>query len=129
MNEKDTLYAEGEEDFYDEEIIEDGEIAGVTDTVVSYTFTGMEFPCVIFKDDVVFPEHKMLVLSKMLKMGAPDKDISIYFMKEGELYRIGKLSGMQMKAFLQIVGEDSVRVFYAEGHELLGDKIYVLCSN
>ena len=124
------LYTEGEEDFYDnEDISEDTEITGITDTVVSYTFTGMEYPCVIFKDDVAFPEHKMLVLSKMLKMGSPDKDISIYFIKEGELYRIGKLSGLQMRAFLQIVGEDSIKVFYEEGYELLGDKIYVLCAS
>lgn len=119
-----------EEDFYGEQSDDVSvNIPGITDKVVNYTYTGMVFPCIILKEGFKCPEHKMMVLSKMVKMGSSeDKDISLYFSNKGELYKIGMLSGIQVKPFLSIVGEENVDAFYDNGMELKGDRIYVLCS-
>lgn len=127
MNDKDTLL---EDDFYGEQSDDvTVSLPGITDKVVNYTYTGMSFPCVILKDGFKCPEHKMIVLSKMVKMGSVEvKDINLYFSDNGELYKIGMLSGMQVKPFLDIVGVENIHAFYDDGSELKGDKVYVLCA-
>jgi hypothetical protein len=104
-------------------------IPGVTDNVVNYTYTGMSFPCIILKEGFKCQEHKMIVLSKMVKMSSMEvKDINLYFSNNGELFKIGMLSGMQVKPFLSIVGIDNIDAFYDNGLKLEGDKVYVLCA-
>ena len=119
-----------EEDFYgrgSEEV--KVEIKGITDEVVNYTYTHMSYPCIVMKEGFKCAEHKMVVLSKMVKMSSTeDKDITLYFSIKGELYKVGKLSGSQMKAFVDIVGLENARAFYSEDKELIGDKMYVLCA-
>lgn len=119
-----------EKDFYDSEEEEvNVDIPGITDKVVNYTYTGMKYPCIILKSGFKCPEHKMLVLSKMVKMGSAEtKDISLYFAEGSDLYKIGMLSGMQDKPFLDVVGVENIMAFYDNGMELLGDKVYVLCA-
>lgn len=123
-------YGVYEEDVYDgeEEYTGEEDIEGVTDEVTSYTYTNLEYPCIVLNDDFTCPKHKLEVLSRMVKMSDREiKDIALYMSNEGDLYKIGSLSGTQMKAFYQIIGEDNVRVFFSEEKELLGDKKYVLC--
>lgn len=120
-----------DDDFYGVDCTESPkvEIPGITDKVVNYSYTGMMYPCVMIKEGFTCPQHKMVVLSKMAQMsGSGNKDITLYFENKGELLKLGMLSGLQIKAFFDIVGEDNVRAFYEEGFELKGDKKYVLCA-
>ena len=105
------------------------EIPGITDKVVNFCYTGMNYPCVMLKEGFTCPQHKLVVLGRMAKMGSHgNKDITLYFENKGELLKLGMLSGVQIKAFYDLVGDENVRVFYEEGFELKGDKKYVLCS-
>lgn len=118
-----------EKDFYNEGEEHKTVLPGITDKVVNYTYTGMTFPCMILKEGFKCPEHKMLVLSKMVKMSSREvKDINIYFSNGGELYKIGSLSGMQVKPFIEIVGVENIVAFYDDGMKLEGDRVYVLCA-
>lgn len=127
MEENSNVY---EEDFYgreSEEVVT--EVKGVTDEVVSYTYTGMSYPCILIREDFKCPEHRMIVISKMVKMSAREvKDIALYFIMGGELYKVGMLSGYQVKPLVDIVGLDNISAYYAEDKKLEGDKVYVLCS-
>ena len=127
MEENNNTY---EEDFYgreSEEVI--SEIKGVTDEVVNYTYTNLSYPCIMINEDFTCPEHQMIVISKMVKMSSrEDKDIALYFNIKGELYKVGMLSGYQIKALIDIVGIENLKAFYSEGKLLEGDKVYVLCA-
>ena len=57
-----------------------------------------------------------------------DKDISIYFNKEGDLFKIGSISGRQLNAFLEIVGTDVVYGYYDAETRLKDDLLYTLCT-
>lgn len=104
-------------------------IEGITDDVVSYTYTDTSYPCIIIKDGFTCERHKLDVLSHMVKMSSrEDKDISLYMQDGSDRYKIGTLSGSQIKAFYQIIGEGNVTVYYSENKELVGDMKYVLCS-
>ena len=112
---------------YDEDEVDD--IKGITDEVTKYTFSGLNYPCVVLRDGFVCPEHKMEVLSKMVGFSSRvAKDITLYFQDKGSMYKIGMLSSHQMKIFYDLVGEDNVIAFYDDGMELTGDKKFVLCD-
>ena len=119
-----------EEDFYGEESEEvHTEIKGITDDVVNYVYTNMSYPCIIIMEDFKCPEHQMIVISKMVKMSSrEDKDITLYFNMKGELFKVGMLSGYQIKALIDIVGLENMSAFYDEGMELKDDKVFVLCA-
>lgn len=121
---------EEEEDVYQGMLEEaDTDIEGITDDVVSYTYTDISYPCIIIKDGFTCERHKLDVLSHMVKMSSrEEKDISLYMQDGKERYKIGALSGSQIKAFYQIIGEENVSVYYSENKELEGDMKYVLCS-
>ena len=123
-------------DFFEEDDVYEGEqdtgdtdIEGITDSVTSFVFKNIEYPCVVLNDDFVCPKHKLEALSRMVKMSDREiKDIALYMKDGDDLYKLGALSGIQMKAFYQIIGTENVTVFYEEGKELVGDKKYVLCA-
>lgn len=127
----DGVILEGEDDFGFYGVDEDGvveEIKGITDNISSYTFTDMSYPCMVIGDGFSCPKHKMIVISNMVKMNSSDKDINLYFVKDGELYKMGMLAGSQVMAFVDLVGEKYLTGYFEEGIELSGDMIYVLAS-
>lgn len=103
---------------------------GITGKVTSYTFTGVAYPCVIFKEDFKCPKHKMEVVSNMVKSGNLSmKDIALYIIGAGgALFKIGALSGLQVGAFLDLIGVDTVDGFYDKSTPLKGDRLYTLCA-
>lgn len=116
--------------FYGEEA-EDNEvkdIKGVTDEVSEFVYSDMEYPCICLKNNLKMPEHKWVVISKLVKQGVSDKNISVYMIRGGDLYKIGALSGTQIKAFLDIVGIDNMVGFNRKDVKLIGDKLYALSS-
>lgn len=124
MNEENDYGFYGEEN--DETVVQD--IDGITDTVTNYTYTNLNYPCVLFNEGFTCPKHQMKVVSNMVNTGGKDKDISLYFQNEGEIYKLGMINGFQMKGFIDIIGLDNIIGFYDENTELLGDKLYTLCS-
>ena len=122
MNE-DELY----EGYEDEHV---SEIEGITDKVTDLSYTNLQYPAIIFKEGFKLPKHQVAVISNMVKsaMGNASKDISLYFQNEGDLYRVGMLTGQQIMHLLNIVPRDQIDAFYDDGSKLNGDKIYCLCS-
>ena len=115
-------------EFYGEEADErkETEIKGITGDVTDFTFSDLSYPCIIFNEDFSCPKHKLRVVSNMVKSTSANKDISLYFIKNGDLYKIGEIDGLQVSAFLGIVGVENVFGFYEKGIKLVGDKIYTL---
>ena len=114
--------------FYGEEAEEDQveEIQGITDNVSQFTYSNLEYPCIMFKDGFSLKNHKWKVLSNMVKSLSPDKDISLYFRDESGLLKIGKISGVQVDAFLDLVGLDGVVGYYDKDTILENDRLYTL---
>lgn len=120
------------EDVYDgyEEDEEIGEIKGITDKVTDYTYTGLSYPCIVFKGSVQLERHKVQVISNMVKSNTAgvEKDISLYFENNGQLYRLGMVSGMQVSSLIDIAGRDTLIAFLDEKVELKDSLIYTLCN-
>lgn len=104
------------------------DIEGITDKVTEFTFTKLAYPCIVLKEGFNCAKHQLKVISNMVKAAGEDKDINLYFIDKGTTYKMGKLSGMQMSSFLDIVGTDNIIGFYDDGTRLEKDRIYVLCS-
>lgn len=122
------MYEDGLYEGYEEEQVD--ELEGITDRVTDLSFTNLEYPAILFKNGFKFPKHKVMVISNMVKSSAGNtkKDISLYFQNEGEIYKIGMLSGHQVMHLLDIVPKDQLTAFYNDGTLLEGDRIYTLCS-
>lgn len=120
-----------EEDFgfYGEEADEDRveDIHGITDTVSKFTFTKLEYPCIMFREGFTCPQHQMKVISNMVKTNSPDKDTSLYFETGGEMFKLGMLSGRQIDPLLELVGVENLVGYYDSDTKLEGDRIYTLC--
>lgn len=106
------------------------EIEGITDKVSDMSFTGISYPAIVFKEGFKLERHKVVVISNMVKSQAGNmtKDITLYFQNNGELYKMGTLSGFQVMSLLDIVPRDSLLAFYSDGQLLEGSLIYTLCS-
>lgn len=116
-------------DFYEDN--EEGkeevrDVKGLTDTVSKYVYNNMEFPCICLKEDIKLPKHKWVIISKLVKQGSSGKNISIYMLRGGEMFKAGSLSGLQVKAFIDIVGLDNLFGYFNKDKELIGDRLYVL---
>lgn len=122
---------EDEFDFYGdsysnkEESVED--VKGITDDVTSYTYTDIEYPCIVFPEGFTCQAHQMKVISHMLKGGDLDRDTTLYFTNNNQLFKIGKIAGIQIESLLDMVGTDSVYGYYIDGTKISGDKMYTLC--
>lgn len=115
---------------YSEDEIEVKEIEGITDTVTDYTFVGLTYPCIVFKEGFTLEKHKVQVISNMvnsISKGVKD-DIAIYFNNNGDLYKLGEINGLQVSSLIDIVGRDNLMAFMDKGEELNGSLIYTLCS-
>lgn len=112
----------GEE--YNEEQVDD--IKGITDKVTSYTYTGMDYPCMVIKESFVCPKHRMLVIKNMVKKGEVEKDISLYYAQGTDLFKLGMLSSSQVKVFIEMVGVDNLEGYLSEKEGISGDMLYIL---
>lgn len=123
------MSCEYDEDFYPEDDVDVDEIKGITGKVSSFTFTGVSFPCIVFRDDVQIPKHKLLIVSNMVKSGdLNEKDTALYFNQKGSLFKIGSLAGSQIMGFLDLMGTDCVKGYVSSDEELVGGKLYSLCT-
>lgn len=106
------------------------EMEGITDKVTNYTYTKLEYPCLLFRKGVQLEKHKVQVVSNMVnsKTLGSSKDISLYLSNNGELFKIGKISGVQVLPLLEIIGEENLQGFLDKDTELKGSLIYTLCS-
>lgn len=106
------------------------EIKGITDTVTDYTYTGLTYPCIIFKKGIKLERHKVQVISNMVKSSAVGmvKDISLYFNNNEQLYKMGMISGVQVNPLIDVVGRDSLDAFLDKDTKLSDSLIYTLCS-
>lgn len=112
---------------------EDGEvkeIKGITDTVTDYTYTGLSYPCIVFKQGFKLERHKVQVISNMVKSNTVgiNKDISLYFSNNDQLYKLGEISGVQVSPLIDIAGRDNLIAFLDADTELNDSLIYTLCS-
>lgn len=125
------MFDENDElDFYgDESEGEDTEIKGITGKVSSFTYTNVSFPCFIFNEGCAIPKHKLRIVANMVKSGnMQDKDTSLYFIQNGELFKIGSLSGTQIMGFLDLMGIDCLTGYTDAENKLEGGKLYSLCT-
>lgn len=113
----------GEEE--DESVVDD--IHGITDTVTNYTYTNLQYPCIIFKEGFTLKSHKWRVISNMVKAIDKDKDTALYFKDNGNMVKLGSLSGRQVESFLELVGCENLLGYYLDGTKLEGDRLYTLC--
>lgn len=113
---------------YEEGTVE--EIEGITDKVTDLSFTNVSYPAVIFKSGTELPKHKVVAISNMVKSNSGNsvKDITLYFQNEGQLFKLGMLSGQQIMPLIDIVGVESLQAYYSDGTPLSGNNIYVLCN-
>lgn len=121
----------GSEDFDFYEGAEDEvstSVDGVSNEVTNFTYTNLEYPCIIFKEGFTCPQHQLRVISNMVKTVSVNKDISLYFIQGSDLFKMGMLSGVQIQAFLSIVGDDKVIGYFDRDTKLEGDRLYTLCT-
>lgn len=120
MSEDFEFYGKGTE----KEEVKD--IKGITDTVSEYVYSSMEYPCICLKPNLILPKHKWGIISKLSKSSGSDKNIFLYIIRKNEMFKIGKLSGIQVKSFIDIVGLDNLFGFYSKDKKLENDRLYVL---
>ena len=62
--------AEEDFGFYGEEAEEDKveEIQGITENVSEFTYSSLEYPCIMFKEGFSLKNHKWKVLSNMVNL-------------------------------------------------------------
>lgn len=120
----------GDFGFYGKEAEEEQikEIHGITDVVTEYTYTGLDYPCIIFKKGFSSPMHKMSVISNMVKNKGVSKDTTLYFEREEGVFKIGKIGGIQVESLLDIIGLENLLGFLNEKTKLEGSKMYILCT-
>lgn len=127
----DSTFSEEEDDFnfYGEEAEEPNveDIHGITDKVTEFTYTKLEYPCIMFKEGFSCPQHQMKVISNMVKTMNQDKDTALYFLSGGTTYKLGMLSGKQIDPLLELVGVENLVGYYDKDTRLEGDRIYSLC--
>lgn len=116
--------------FYGEEAEKEEikDLDGVTNSVTQFVLSNMNFPSLCLRENIILPRHKWVIISKLVKQNADEKDISLYFNRNGELYKAGSISGIQVKALVDIIGLDNLVGYYNKDKQLVGDKIYVLAS-
>jgi translation initiation factor 2B subunit (eIF-2B alpha/beta/delta family) len=119
FNPEDEVY-----DGYSEDAVED--IKGITDSVTDLSFTNIAYPAIVILETLKLQEHKVKVISGMTQTSAGKKDISLYYQHEGELYKLGALSGMQIMPFFDIVPTEFVKAYYTDGTPLEGAAVYTL---
>lgn len=110
------------------ELEEVKDIKGITDEVSKYVYTDMDFPCICLKGDINLPMHKWKVISKLVKEGSANKNITFYIIKGNELFRAGALAGIQVMPFIDIVGLENLEGFHNKEIKLEGDRLYVLAG-
>lgn len=99
---------------------------GISDKVTEFTYSNLDYPCIVFREDFSCPKHKLRAVSNMVKAKGVNKDINLYFTDKGELFKMGMLSGLQINPFLEIMGCDSVIGFYDAETKLEGGLLYTL---
>lgn len=117
--------------FYGEEgdIEETKDIKGISDGITQFTYTNLSYPCILFNKDFKCPKHQLNVIKSMVESSIPTKDISLYFFNSNEeLFKIGMIDGLQVKAFLEIIGVDNVKGYLSEDKILDGDLLYTLST-
>lgn len=124
MYEDEELYEGYNEDSSTEEI------KGITNKVTEYTYTGLTYPCIVFKDGMKLEKHKIQVISNMVKSNSSAlvKDISLYFNNGDQLYKLGMISGVQVISLIDIANRDNLIAFLDADTELKDSLIYTLCS-
>lgn len=115
-------------EFYegDPDVDEVQELKGITDEISTMTFTGLSFPCMVIKENFSCPKHRMMVISNMVKQRSLDKDICLYFSQSGELFKLGSISGQQIKVLIDIIGKEFLEGFLDAKTKLCDDMLYVL---
>lgn len=115
-------------DFYGEESEKEEirEVRGITDTVSRFVYSDMDFPCICLKDDLKLPKHKWMLISTLVKQGNISKTIPVYLIRNGDLFKVGALSTVQIKSFIDVVGLDNMFGFYNKDKKLEGDRLYIL---
>lgn len=105
------------------------EVEGITGQVSSFTFTNINYPCFIFKEGSEIPKYKLRIVANMVKSGnMQDKDTSLYFIQNGDLYKIGSLSGLQIMGFIDLIGADNMIGYASKDEKLEGASLYCLCT-
>lgn len=103
-----------------------GDLSGITDKVSEFTYTDMEYPCIIFNDGATFKNHQWRIIANMVKAIDNNKDIALYY-KDNGLVKMGMLSGRQVESFLDLVGVENVYAYYSKDILLKDSKLYTLC--
>lgn len=110
----------------EEESVRD--IKGITDTVTKYVYDNLNFPNICLNEDLKLPKSKWLLISKLVKQGAEDKNISVYILRNGEMFKAGCLAGSQVIPFIDVVGIDNLHGYYTKDKRLEGDRLYILSN-
>lgn len=107
------------------------EIQGITDSVTDYTYANLSYPCIIFKSGFKLEKHKMQVISNMVKsrMNGLEKNISLYFTNEDQLYKVGAINEIQVSPLIDIAGRDCLEAYLDSKTKLENDLIFVLCGS
>lgn len=120
-----------DDDFYGvgEDEGRSAEVKGITGEVSSFTYTNLQFPCILFKEGTPIPKHKLKIVSNMVKSGnMGEKDTSLYFIQNGDVFKIGSLSGNQIMGFLDLMGLDCLEGYLGKENKLEGGLLYSLCT-
>ena len=103
-------------------------IKGITDRVTGFSYSSISYPCLVLKEDFKCPKHQIKVISNMVKNTCGVKDVSLYFLKNNELFKMGSISGLQVGFLLDMVGVGQVFGYFSSSTKLEGDALYTLCT-
>lgn len=111
-----------------EEVLEDTP-KEVVNTVERYSSTELSYPCFVLEGAEVFPKHIINGLSKMIESSLTVEDpIKVYVSINGNLFSIGGISSIQVKAFIDLLTREKITAYYEKGYVLNGDLIYTLSN-
>lgn len=97
--------------------------------VERYSSTTVSYPCFILDSKTEFPKHVISALSRMIESSLSlDNLIKVYIDNEGELFSLGGISSVQVKATIDLLGRDAITAYFEEGYLLKEDLIYTLSS-
>ena len=82
----------------------------------------------IYEREILINEATSL-WHKLTPLSSPYlKDITLYFAKGKDLYKMGMISGVQVSSLIEMVNLDCIEAYYDKDTKLEGSLIYSLCS-
>lgn len=95
------------------------------ESVSRYVKADLNFPCLVIKQGFNAQKHRWMLISNIVK-SSKKSDVGLYLDNGDKKMKLGTVGGSQVRALIEILGEDNLSGYYDDGRELVGSKLFVL---